>query len=223
VRLQGQLAREGEGRLLRRGKPRPVTVQRGNLFLLASSGAQLPLLMAQAVLAVVRPRDDPEQLRLEGIVERAAGVLFATEPPLRLGLCSPACTARAAALVTAAALAELRLLFLGQFRQGCGLQPSCPPGTASSPVALAAAAGLLDRRRRTRRPPRQDEHCSCELTHRDTLLSCDSNCRGRCGRRSAPGWCRPRRPCLRTVLPLGSQRQRDGKAASTPGAPGAIW
>ncbi|MFN9958950.1 MAG: hypothetical protein ACK55I_38145, partial [bacterium] len=72
--LEGQPAGESKRRPLVLGEVFPVGVEGTEVVVGQADGEQLRFLMAQAVLAVVGPGGDPEEFRLEAVVEGDGGI-----------------------------------------------------------------------------------------------------------------------------------------------------
>src|SRR5262249_15835133 len=94
----------------------PVAVERGNRVFRQARDRELRFLVPHSVLTVVDARDDPEQLGLELVVERAGGTGLAGAAAEAASPSSVGQVERAqAALVVRLAVAELCLLLLRQF------------------------------------------------------------------------------------------------------------
>ena len=78
MRFVSEFPSKRKARLFRDRKRRPFTVQCRDLIFLHTCGKEFGFLVSQAVLTVVRARNNPEQLYLEWITQRHIGIVVAT-------------------------------------------------------------------------------------------------------------------------------------------------
>ncbi|MFN7765565.1 MAG: hypothetical protein ACK5UC_00020, partial [Planctomycetaceae bacterium] len=74
MRFEGQPAGEGEGGLFVLGEVFPVGVEGAEVVIGQADGEQLRFLVAEAVLAVIGPRGDPEEFGFEAVIECDGGI-----------------------------------------------------------------------------------------------------------------------------------------------------